>query len=57
MKMAVFWVVVLCSLVEIYRRFRDAASIIGAMIADTSETSVNFNRTTRHNTEDSHLHP
>jgi hypothetical protein len=33
MKMAIFWVVAPCSLVEVYRRFRGslAASIIGAI--------------------------
>jgi hypothetical protein len=41
MKMAVFWVVAPCSLVE---------------AANTSETSVNFYETTRRNNpEDSHL--
>jgi hypothetical protein len=62
MKIAVFWVVAPCSLVEVYRRFR-AASIIRAMImvlmmeaASTSETSVNFYQTIRcYNPEDSHL--
>jgi hypothetical protein len=47
MKIAVFWVVVSCTL------------LIALMIAaaSTSETSVNFYRTTRHyNPEDSHLH-
>jgi hypothetical protein len=60
MKMAVFWVVILCSLVEVYRRFSGmvADSIIRAMMeaASTSETSVNFYRTTqRYSPEDSHL--
>jgi hypothetical protein len=40
MKMAVFWVVALYSLVEVYRRFRGAALMVGA--ASTSQTSVNF---------------
>jgi hypothetical protein len=41
--MAVFWVVAPCSLVEVYRRFRDA--------------SENFYPTTgRNNPEDSHFH-
>jgi hypothetical protein len=32
-KMAVFWAVAPCSLIEVNRRFRDAASIIRAMSA------------------------
>jgi hypothetical protein len=53
MKMAVFWVVAPCSLVEVYRRF--IALMMEA--ASTSETSVNFHQTTwRNNSEDSHLH-
>jgi hypothetical protein len=41
MKMAVFWDVAPCSLVEVYRRFRGAfQDDDGAVI--TSETSVNF---------------
>jgi hypothetical protein len=52
MKMAVFWVVARCSLIEVYRR---QALMMEA--ASTSETSVNFYQTTRHNNpEDSHLH-
>jgi hypothetical protein len=52
MKMAAFWVVVLCSLVEIYRHFRGAFCFhhegdqgeITLMMeaAATSEMSVNF---------------
>jgi hypothetical protein len=52
MKMTVFWDVAPCSLVEIDRRFR------GAMMeaVTTSETSVNFYQTTRHNIpEDSRI--
>jgi hypothetical protein len=51
LKVAVFWVVALCSLVEIYN-ISDvlAASIIGAMMmmeaVGTSEISVNFCQTT-----------
>jgi hypothetical protein len=67
MKMAVFWVVGPCSLVEVYRRFRGACCLhnegnellIALMMAtaSTSETSVNFHQTTqRNNPEDSHLH-
>jgi hypothetical protein len=53
MKMAVFWVVVPCSLVETDRRFR--AMIMEAV--STSEMSVNFYKTARRNfPEDSHLH-
>jgi hypothetical protein len=53
MKMAVFWVVAPCSLVEVYRRFR--ALMMEA--AGTSETLVYFYQTIRcYNPEDSHLH-
>jgi hypothetical protein len=67
MKMAVFWVVAPCSLVEVYRCLDVlAATIIGMMddrsialmmeAASTSETSVNFYQTTRRfNPEDRHL--
>jgi hypothetical protein len=63
MKLTACWEIVTCSLVEVDRRFRGATvSIITAMIAlmmeavRTSKTSVNFYKTTRHNTlEDSHL--
>jgi hypothetical protein len=51
MKMAVFWVVAPCSLVEVYQ-------LIALMMeaARTSETLVNFYQTTRrYNLEDSHL--
>jgi hypothetical protein len=54
MKMDVFWVVVPCSLLEVYQRF-----IITLMMeaASTSETLVNFYQTIRrHNPGDSHLH-
>jgi hypothetical protein len=44
MKMTVFWDVVTCSLVEVSRRF---ALIVEA--PSTSETSVNYCQTTRHN--------
>jgi hypothetical protein len=53
--MAVLWVVAPCSLVEVHRRFRDACRLYhqdyhlndgGSM---TSETSVNFYRTTLRN--------
>jgi hypothetical protein len=50
-KIAVFWVVAPCSLVEVYHRF---ALMMDA--ARTSETTVNFYQTTRrYNPEDSHL--
>jgi hypothetical protein len=59
MKMAVFWDVALCSLVEVYRCFRDACCRAIALMMEaaiTSETSVNFHQTTRcNNPEDSHL--
>jgi hypothetical protein len=57
MKMTVFWVFALCSLVEVYRRFSGACFIALIMeAASTSETSVNFYQTTRRNNpEDSHL--
>jgi hypothetical protein len=58
--MAVFWVFVPCSLVEIYRRFRGAccgAIFLMMEAASTSETSVKFYQTARLNIpEDSHLH-
>jgi hypothetical protein len=54
MKMAVFWVVAPCSLVEVYRRFELIAQMMEA--AWTSETPVNVYQTTqRNNPEDSHL--
>jgi hypothetical protein len=69
-KIALFWDVAPCSVVEIDRRFRDAyclyhhrhvdPSTIKAMMMEaesTSETSVSFYQTTRLNIpEDSHLH-
>jgi hypothetical protein len=59
MKMAAFWVVALCSLVEVSQAL--AAFIIRAIVlmmetASFSETSVNYCQITRRNTqEDSHL--
>jgi hypothetical protein len=49
--MDVFWVVPLCSLVDVYRRFRGACCLIALMMeaASTSETSVNFYQTTQRN--------
>jgi hypothetical protein len=70
MKMAVFWVVAPCRLVEVYRRFggdcclhyqgkplwRGYLSTLLPFVASTSETSVNFYQNTwRNKTEDSHL--
>jgi hypothetical protein len=61
MKMAVFWFVAPCSLVEVYQRPEMlAASIIIVLMmeaASNSEMLVNFNKTTRHyyNPEDRHL--
>jgi hypothetical protein len=53
MKMAVFWVVAPCSLVEV-SIIRAIALMMEA--ARTSETLVNFYQTTRYyNPEDSHL--
>jgi hypothetical protein len=60
--MAVFWVVALCSLEQVYRRFSGAFGIHypGALMMEavsTSETSVNFHQTKCRNIpEDSHLH-
>jgi hypothetical protein len=56
MKMAVFWIVVPCSLVEVFRRFRGLIALM-MEAANTSEMSVNICQTTqRNNPEDSHLH-
>jgi hypothetical protein len=57
-KLAVFWVVASCSLVEVYRRFRGAFCLHyeGNEAASTSEKSVNFYETMiRCNSEDSHF--
>jgi hypothetical protein len=61
MKMAVFWVVAPCSLLEVCRRFRGYCFLhhpIALMeAASTSKTSVNFYQITlRNNPENSHLH-
>jgi hypothetical protein len=60
MKMAVFWVIALCSLVEVFRRFRGACCLAIARMmeaASTFEKSGCFYQTTRRNNpEDSHLH-
>jgi hypothetical protein len=62
MKMAVFCVVVPCSLVEVHRRFRGSCcprhqgGVSDDGGSNPSETSVNFYQTTRrNNAEDSHL--
>jgi hypothetical protein len=55
LKMAVFWVIVPCSLVQAYRHFRGACCLHHQ--GDHPEMSVNFYQTTwRTNPEDSHLH-
>jgi hypothetical protein len=60
-KMAVFWVVEPCSLVEVYQRLRGPCCLHhqGARMmeaARTFETLVNFYQTTRrYNLEDSHV--
>jgi hypothetical protein len=61
LKMAVFWVVAPCSVVEVYQRFRGTFFLhhqitLMMEVASTSETSVNFYQTTQcYNPEDSHL--
>jgi hypothetical protein len=59
MKMDFFWVVALCSLVEVYQCFRGPCCPITLMMkaARTSEMLVNFYQTTwRYNPEDSYLY-
>jgi 7-cyano-7-deazaguanine synthase in queuosine biosynthesis len=60
MKMAVLWIAELCSLVEVYWRFRGICCLhhqADEEAASTSEVSVNFYQTTWcYNPEDSHLH-
>jgi hypothetical protein len=61
MKMAVFWVVAPCSLVDVNHRFRGTYCLYHhgdeLQAASTSDTLVNFYQTTRRNNpEDSHLH-
>jgi hypothetical protein len=56
MKMAVFWIIAPCSLVEVYHRQGDDGRLM-MEAASTSEMSVNFYQTARRNNpEDSHLH-
>jgi hypothetical protein len=58
-KLAVFWNVAPCSLIEIDRRFRGVYRPIALVmeVVSSSETSVNIYQTTRPNIpEDSHLH-
>jgi hypothetical protein len=58
-KMAVFWVIATCSLVEVCRHFKGVCCIHHQVdeATSTSETSVNFYQNTRRdNSEDSHLH-
>jgi hypothetical protein len=58
MKMALFWVVAPCSMVEVYRCFNGACCLRhqGEAAARTSETSVKLYKTTRRNNpEDSDL--
>jgi hypothetical protein len=58
-EMAVFWVVVPCSLVEVYRRFRGTCTRIVLLLeaASSSETLVNIYQTTQnYNPKDSRLH-
>jgi hypothetical protein len=59
-KMAVFWVVAPCSLVEVYQRFRGPCCFHHQddrpQAARSSDSLVNFYQTTRrYNPEDSHL--
>jgi hypothetical protein len=68
MKMAIFWIVALCSLLEVYHHFRgpcylhhqgddDGGNALMMEAARTSEILVNFYQTTQcYNPEDSHLH-
>jgi hypothetical protein len=56
--MTVFWDVAPCSLIQVYTDVSEVQGIVLMMeAAITSETSVNFYKTTRRNMpEDSHLH-
>jgi hypothetical protein len=60
-KIAVFWVVPSCSLVEVYQRFRGPCCLYHHRLvmeaARTSETVINLHQTTRrYNPEDGRLH-
>jgi hypothetical protein len=62
MKIAVFWVIAPCSLLDVYRRFRGACcrhhqgNVWRMDIAGTYETSVNLYQSARRNSpDDSHL--
>jgi hypothetical protein len=62
MKMAVFWVVAPCSMVEFYRLFTDACcfhyqgfTAVLMEAAGTCETSVTYQTRRRNKPEDSHL--
>jgi hypothetical protein len=55
-KMAVFWVVAPCSLVEVYQRFRGPCCLHHQGEQGPLETLANFYQTTRlYNPEDRHL--
>jgi hypothetical protein len=59
-KVAVFWVVAPCGLVEVYRRFRGRCCLLLVSLimesAKTTETFMNLHQTTRRNSPtDSHL--
>jgi hypothetical protein len=57
MKFRVFWDVVSCSHIEVDQRFWGAIIALMMEAVRTSETSINFNVTTRHYLpEDSKLH-
>jgi hypothetical protein len=51
MKMAIFWVVAPCSLVEVYRRFRGPCCL-----HHQGDESHFYQNTWRYNSEDGHLH-
>jgi hypothetical protein len=56
MKMAVFWIVAPCSLVEVYRRFGGGLIALTIEAEKSFETLINFCQTMQtYNPEDSHL--
>jgi hypothetical protein len=58
LKMAVFWVVALCSLVEVYQCFSGTCCFNHCLImeaASTTEMLVNYWTTRQYNSEDSLL--